>query len=66
MAKCTDITVTVKGLETKEDKDYFIQKCAEFWMEIISQKISELPMSHERKVEYAKEIVSEIKRKKVR
>lgn len=66
MAKGANITVTVKGLETKEDKEYFARKCAEFWMEIISHKVSELPISHERKVEYAKEIVSEIKRKKVR
>ncbi|MBU5677986.1 hypothetical protein KQI88_16325 [Alkaliphilus sp. MSJ-5] len=63
MAKGPTISITVKGLETKEDREYFSKKCAEFWMEIISKKISELPISHESKVEFAKEIVDEIHKK---
>jgi len=66
MAKGSNITVTVKGLETEEDRQCFREKCAEFWMEIISQKISELPISHEKKVEFAKEVVDKIHKSKVR
>lgn len=64
MAKGSKMTVTIRGLDTEEDREYFGKKCAEFWMEIISKKISELPISHERKVEFAKEVVEEIHRKK--
>jgi len=65
MAKESNITVTIQGLETEEDRQCFREKCAQFWMEIISQKISELPISHERKVEFSKEVVHEIHKKKV-
>jgi len=60
MARGSNITVTIKGLDTDEDRQYFYKKCAEFWMEVISRKISELPISHERKVEFAEEVVNEI------
>ena len=66
MAKGSNMTVTIRGLDTKEDREYFAKKCAEFWMEIISEKISELPISHERKVEFAKEVVDEIHRKRLK
>ncbi len=58
-----EISITIKGLDTEEDRKEFAAKCAEFWMEIISEKISSLPMTHERKVEFAEEVVNNIRSK---
>ncbi len=60
MARRPGLTLTIKGLETQEDKEWFAKHCAEFWMEYISKTINELPISHKRKVEFAKEVVDEI------
>lgn len=59
-------SIEVIGLETKEDREYFAKKCADFWMYCISKKVSELPLSYEKKVEFANQVIERIKGKEVK
>lgn len=60
MANGSGINIKVTGLNTEADRQQFASKCAEFWMNIISDKVSELQMTHERKVEFAEGVVDRI------
>ncbi|SNR85534.1 hypothetical protein SAMN05446037_100132 [Anaerovirgula multivorans] len=57
------IGIKVKNFDTKADRKYFTQKCSQFWLEVISEQINALPVNHDKKIEFAKEVVEEVHRK---
>ncbi|MBB6214773.1 hypothetical protein HNQ80_000858 [Anaerosolibacter carboniphilus] len=63
MAKQSNIGIRITGIETKADKEAFVQKCGDFWMSIISEKINELSIDHQRKLKFADDVICEIHRR---
>ena len=55
------IEIKVVGLDTKEDNEWFINKCSEFWMDMISQKVNKLSVSYDEKVDIVNRVVSKIR-----